>query len=68
MPIVSNTIRLSTDGRPAHDMVQAHRAQELYASNGVDWTVSGDATLAGYGTIGTRRASQRVNIWALVRQ
>ncbi len=63
MPIVPNHYRPAAHGRAAHDTVSAHAATGLYARDGVDWPVSGDATRTGYGTIGCRRHGQVVNIW-----
>lgn len=55
---------MHTSTKPAHEIVNARSANELYYRDGVDWPVGGDESLRGHGTIGLRHASQRVDIWA----
>lgn len=60
MAIMENTYRPQ---RPAHDEVTPRAANKLFSDTGIDWPVSGDESRVSYGTIGMRRASQRVTIW-----
>lgn len=54
---------MSTSTKPAHEIVSATAANDLYYNpeTGIDWPVGGDESLRGHGTIGLRRASQRVH-------
>ena len=51
-------------GKPAHDTVTAAAASDLFDRSGVDWAVSGDDTIIGYGSIGYPRITRAVNVWA----
>lgn len=63
MALMVNTYR---PGKPAHDTVTASAADNLWSTNALDWPVGGDDTRLSHGTIGMRRVSQRVNLWAAV--
>ncbi len=55
---------MNTSTKPAHEIVSATAANDLYYRDGIDWPVGGDESLRGHGTIRLRRASQRVDIWS----
>lgn len=53
-------------GRPAHEVVTARAADNLFNHYGTDWPVSADDTAIDWGKRGMRAVSKRVNVWDMV--